>query len=125
QAGLDADSPPKTWDELLAACDKLKGKGIAPIGGGIQDGYWGEWYFGHALAQNVDSTGEAVDLFTGARDFRDPQYHKRWGGRARAGCLPTARRAAGRSAPWSCRSTARARWRGSRSWIPRAWAFRR
>src|ERR1700741_2072501 len=73
QAGLDADNPPKTWDDLLAACDKLKGKGIAPIGGGIQDGYWGEWYFGHALAQNVDSTGEAVGLFTGDRDFKDPK----------------------------------------------------
>jgi raffinose/stachyose/melibiose transport system substrate-binding protein len=78
KAGLNADSPPKTWDDLLAACDKLKGKGIAPIGGGIQDGYWGEWFFGHALAQNVDSTGEAVDLFTGKRDFRDPKYHEHW-----------------------------------------------
>jgi ABC-type glycerol-3-phosphate transport system substrate-binding protein len=78
KAGLDADNPPKTWDDLLAACDKLKAKGIAPIGGGIQDGYWGEWYFGHALSQNVDSTGEAVDLFTGVRDFRDPKYHEHW-----------------------------------------------
>lgn len=78
KAGLDADKPPETWDNLLDACDKLKGKGIAPIGGGIQDGYWGEWFFGHALAQNVDTTGEAVDLFTGARDFRDPKYHEQW-----------------------------------------------
>jgi len=78
KAGLDADSPPKTWDDLLAACDKLKSKGIAPIGGGIQDGYWGEWYFGHALAQNVDSTGEVVGLFTGDRDFKDPKYHEHW-----------------------------------------------
>ena len=78
KAGLDADSPPKTWDDLLSACDKLKAKGIAPIGGGIQDGYWGEWFFGHALAQNVDSTGEAVDLFTGKRDFRDLKYHEHW-----------------------------------------------
>lgn len=78
QAGIDADTPPRTWDELLAACEKLKAKGIAPIGGGIQDGYWGEWYFGHALAQNVDSAGEAIDLFTGARDFQDPKYHEHW-----------------------------------------------
>src|SRR5215471_20414725 len=78
KAGLDADTPPKTWDDLLAACDKLKAKGIAPIGGGIQDGYWGEWYFGHAIAQNVDSTGEVIDLFTGDKDFRDPKYHEQW-----------------------------------------------
>jgi ABC-type glycerol-3-phosphate transport system substrate-binding protein len=78
QAGLDADHPPKTWDDLLGACDKLKAKGISPIGGGIQDGYWGEWYFGHAISQNVDSTGEVVGLFTGEKDFRDPKYHEHW-----------------------------------------------
>jgi raffinose/stachyose/melibiose transport system substrate-binding protein len=78
KAGLDADNPPKTWDDFLVACDKLKSKGIAPVGGGIQDGYWGEWFFGHGLAQNVDTTGEAVDLFTGARDFREPKYHEHW-----------------------------------------------
>jgi raffinose/stachyose/melibiose transport system substrate-binding protein len=78
KAGLDADSPPKTWDDLLAACDKLKGAGIDPIGGGIQDGYWGEWFFGHALAQNIDSTGEAIELFTGERDFTDPKYYEQW-----------------------------------------------
>jgi raffinose/stachyose/melibiose transport system substrate-binding protein len=78
KAGLNADSPPTTWDAFLEACDKLKGKGIDPVGGGIQDGYWGEWYFGHALAQNIDSTGEVIDLFTGARDFRDPKYHEHW-----------------------------------------------
>ena len=78
KAGLDADSPPKTWDELLGACDKLKAKGIEPLGGGIQDGYWGEWFFGHALAQNIDSTGEVIDLFTGVRDFKDPKYYEQW-----------------------------------------------
>ena len=70
--------PPKTWDELLAACDKLKARASHPIGGGIQDGYWGEWYFGHALAQNIDSAGEAIELFTGDRDFTDPKYHEHW-----------------------------------------------
>src|SRR3954453_17016520 len=78
KAGLNADDPPKTWGQFLDACSKLKAKGIAPVGGGIQDGYWGEWYFGHALAQNIDATGEAVDLFTGQRDFRDPKYHEHW-----------------------------------------------
>jgi raffinose/stachyose/melibiose transport system substrate-binding protein len=78
KAGLDPENPPTTWDALLAACEKLKAKGIAALGGGIQDGYWGEWYFGHALAQNVDSTGEVIDLFTGDRDFRDPKYHEHW-----------------------------------------------
>ena len=78
KAGVNADEPPKTWDEFLATCDKLKSKGIAPVGGGIQDGYWGEWFFGHALSQNIDNAGEAIDLFTGVRDFRDPKYHEQW-----------------------------------------------
>src|SRR3954469_25831270 len=78
KAGLNADQAPKTWDEFLNACDKLKGKGISPVGGGIQDGYWGEWYFGHALAQNIDAPGEVIDLFTGERDFNDPKYHEHW-----------------------------------------------
>ena len=78
KAGLDADQAPATWDEFLAACEKLKSAGIAPLGGGIQDGYWGEWYFGHAIAQNVDSAGEVIGLFTGERDFREPKYHEHW-----------------------------------------------
>ncbi|HJT15498.1 MAG TPA: extracellular solute-binding protein [Dongiaceae bacterium] len=78
KAGLDADKAPATWDEFLAACEKLKSAGVAPVGGGIQDGYWGEWYFGHALGQNVDSAGEVIGLFTGERDFRDPKYHEHW-----------------------------------------------
>jgi raffinose/stachyose/melibiose transport system substrate-binding protein len=78
KAGLDADKAPATWDEFLAACEKLKSSGVAPVGGGIQDGYWGEWYFGHALGQNVDSAGEVIGLFTGERDFREPKYHEHW-----------------------------------------------
>ena len=78
KAGVNADEPPKTWDEFLGTCDKLKSKGIAPVGGGIQDGYWGEWFFGHALTQNIDNAGEAIDLFTGVRDFNDPKYHEQW-----------------------------------------------
>ena len=33
---------------------------------------------GQALAPCVDSAGEVVDLFTGARDFRDPKDHEPW-----------------------------------------------
>lgn len=78
QAGLDPEAPPKTWDELLAACEKLKTAGIEPLGGGIQDGYWSEWYITHSLPQQLDSLGEAVELFIGDKDFRDPKYHQHW-----------------------------------------------
>jgi ABC-type glycerol-3-phosphate transport system substrate-binding protein len=78
KAGLDPEAPPKTWDELLAACEKLKSAGIEPLGGGIQDGYWSEWYITHSLPQQLDSLGEAVELFIGDKDFRDPKYHQHW-----------------------------------------------
>lgn len=78
KAGLDADNPPKTWDEWMAACDKLKTAGSVPMGGGISDGFWGEWYLGNALTQALDSAGEAIELFIGDRDFRDPKYWAFW-----------------------------------------------
>jgi ABC-type glycerol-3-phosphate transport system substrate-binding protein len=78
KAGLDPEAPPKTWEELLAACEKLKSAGIEPLGGGIQDGYWSEWYITHSLPQNLDSFGEAVELVIGDKDFRDPKYHEHW-----------------------------------------------
>jgi raffinose/stachyose/melibiose transport system substrate-binding protein len=69
KAGLDPEAPPATWDALLAACEKLKTAGIDPLGGGIQDGYWSEWYITHSLPQNLDTLGEAVELF---------KYHEHW-----------------------------------------------
>ena len=78
KAGLDPEAPPTTWEQLLAACEKLKSAGIEPLGGGIQDGYWSEWYITHGLAQNLDSFSEAVQLFTGEKDFREPKYHEHW-----------------------------------------------
>ncbi|HVT54231.1 MAG TPA: extracellular solute-binding protein [Dongiaceae bacterium] len=78
KAKLDPDTPPATWDDFMNACDKLKSAGISPVGGGIQDGYWGEWYWGHAIAQIVDTPGEAIQLFTGEKDFTDPKYFEPW-----------------------------------------------
>ena len=37
QAGLS--EPPKTFDDLLAACDRLKAHNIIPIAYGDRDGY--------------------------------------------------------------------------------------
>ncbi len=78
KAGLDPEAPPATWDAFIDACEKLKTAGIEPVGGGIQDGYWSEWYISHGLAQNLDTVGEAVELFIGDKDFRDPKYHEHW-----------------------------------------------
>lgn len=78
KAGLDADSPPKTWDELLAACDALKTSGVIPFSGGVKDGFFGEWYFVNTLTQNLDSPADALNLFTGNLDWNDPKYHEHW-----------------------------------------------
>ena len=57
KAGLNADSPPKTWDAFIDACDKLKSKGYIPLGGGVKDGFLGEWWLVNALTQNLNSAG--------------------------------------------------------------------
>jgi len=78
QAGLDANTAPKTWDDLLNACDKLKTAGLTPIVGGLKDGPWGEWYMGHGLGQNLDTPADALNLFIGNLDWREPRYHEHW-----------------------------------------------
>ncbi len=78
KAGLDADTPPATWDQLLAACEALKGSGTIPLVGGLKDGPWGEWYMGHATGQNLDSPADAINLFAGELDWREPKYHEAW-----------------------------------------------
>jgi ABC-type glycerol-3-phosphate transport system substrate-binding protein len=78
QAGLDADNPPTTWDAWMGAAEALKTAGFVPMGGGISDGFWGEWYLGQMLVQALGSAGEAIELFIGERDFREPQYWAFW-----------------------------------------------
>ena len=78
KAGLDADAPPKTWDAFLNACDKLKSANITPLTGGLKDGPWGEWYMGHGLGQNLDSPADALNLFSGTLDWREPKYYEHW-----------------------------------------------
>jgi raffinose/stachyose/melibiose transport system substrate-binding protein len=78
QAGLDGDAPPADWDAFLDACDKLKTSGVIPLGGGVKDGYFGEWWLDQALTQELNSPAEAVDLFIGNLDWREPKYHAQW-----------------------------------------------
>ena len=78
KAGLNADSPPKTWDQFLDAADKLKSKGYIPLGGGIKDGFLGEWWLINALTQNLNSAADALNLFIGKLDWREPKYHEHW-----------------------------------------------
>ncbi len=78
RAGLNPDSPPRTWDAFLDACDKLRSSGTTPIAGGARDGYFGDWFLNHGLVQQLDSPADALDLFIGNRDWRDPKYYAHW-----------------------------------------------
>jgi len=77
KAGL-GDQPPKTFDELLDYCDKLKTAGFIPMSAGLKDGPWGEWYMGHAAGQNLETPADAINLFIGDLDWREPRYYEHW-----------------------------------------------
>jgi multiple sugar transport system substrate-binding protein len=72
KAGLS--QPPKTFDELLNDCNKLKAAGITPIGMGNKDGYFGAWFFSNFGKQNLDSTNDLKQAVIGKADITDPKY---------------------------------------------------
>jgi multiple sugar transport system substrate-binding protein len=78
KAGLDPENPPKTWDAFIEACGKLKAKGYIPLGGGVKDGFFGEWWFINTATQELDSPADAINLFIGKLDWREPRYHEHW-----------------------------------------------
>jgi multiple sugar transport system substrate-binding protein len=78
KAGLDPEHPPTTWAQFLNACAKLKAKGYIPIGGGVKDGYLGEWYLVNSLTQNLDTPAQALNLFIGNLDWRNDRYYEHW-----------------------------------------------
>jgi ABC-type glycerol-3-phosphate transport system substrate-binding protein len=72
KAGLS--EPPKTFDDLLGDCRKLKAAGVTPIGMGNKDGYFGAWFFSNFGKQNLDSTDELKQAIIGKADITDPKY---------------------------------------------------
>jgi ABC-type glycerol-3-phosphate transport system substrate-binding protein len=78
QAGLNPKEPPNTWDALLDACDKIKSARFIPIAAGLKDGFWGEWWMGHAGDQNLDTPADAFNLFIGDLDWHEPKYYEHW-----------------------------------------------
>jgi raffinose/stachyose/melibiose transport system substrate-binding protein len=78
KAGLDADNPPQDWNSFMDACDKIKSSGLQPIGAGVKDGFFGEWYLVNTLTQNLESPADALNLFIGNLDWREPKYHEHW-----------------------------------------------
>jgi len=66
--------PPKTFDDLLSACAALKKIGVAPIGMGNKDGYFGAWFFSNFGKQNLDSPDDLKKAIIGEADISDPKY---------------------------------------------------
>lgn len=74
---------PTTWDEFLDLCDKLKSKGVAPIGlgaGGNTAWVASSWF--DYLNIRINGAQYHRDLLAGKHRFDDPEVHKvfdRWG----------------------------------------------
>ncbi len=75
QAGVTApESGRWTWDEFLAACDKLKAAGITPWVIGDKDGYGGAWWFANLGIQSLESTDDLRQAIIGNKAFTDAHY---------------------------------------------------
>jgi raffinose/stachyose/melibiose transport system substrate-binding protein len=78
KAGLDPKAPPKTWDDLIAACGKLKAAGITPISGGLKDGWFGGWLFSILARQPLDSEKDFMKAVLTPGAFTDPKFSEWW-----------------------------------------------
>jgi multiple sugar transport system substrate-binding protein len=68
---------PKTWDEFIALCKKLKSKGVAPIGLGAGSGTaWVASAWFDYLNIRINGAQYHRDLLAGRHSFDDPQVHK-------------------------------------------------
>ena len=77
QAGV---TPPAngrwTWDEFMAACEKLKAAGITPFVAGDKDGYNGAWWFAHVGMQGLNSTDDLRQAIIGKARFHRPALYR-------------------------------------------------
>lgn len=90
KAGLDPESPPGTYDELVAAAEALKGAGIVPFGGGNKEGALSDIAFS-ILWPGVASMEETYDLALGELSWTSPKVletHQRYIDLIEAGYFP-------------------------------------
>jgi raffinose/stachyose/melibiose transport system substrate-binding protein len=71
EAGLDPEQAIETFDELLEACEALKGAGITPFVGGNRIGYEGTWVFAQLGKQIMDSPDDLKAYILGERDWAE------------------------------------------------------
>ena len=80
RAGLDPNNPPRTFNEFLAAGEKLKKAGIVPIAAGMKDQFYADWPWMLWQACGVDGPSQWFDAFLGktAQGLEAPAYVQTW-----------------------------------------------
>lgn len=78
KAGLDPEQPPRTFDELLDAGEKLKDAGITPFAAGMKDQWYADWPWMLYQACGVEDAGEWFDAFLGERSLTEPEFLQTW-----------------------------------------------
>lgn len=73
EAGLDPETPPRTFDDLVAAAEKLKAAGIVPFGGGNADG-WGNLQYLNILFPGTFDIAASQALANGEIPYNGPQF---------------------------------------------------
>ncbi len=79
EVGLDAENPPATWADFLAACATVKAAGYDPIS--VGDAGWGSggaWLYAFLSVQNMDGIADIMAPIVGDADFTDPKYAEWW-----------------------------------------------
>lgn len=69
--------PPATWDDLLAACDKIKASGAYPIFGTWKDGYLAT-YFADLFAADLLTEEELAKVASGEMSIDNPKTEEAW-----------------------------------------------
>jgi raffinose/stachyose/melibiose transport system substrate-binding protein len=90
-AGLDAEAPPQTWDEFLAACDAFAAQEMPLVALGVKDSWGAGRFLLDSLAQQVTGVGEVLQAVSGETSFTDPKYvnfFERWQEMVDHDCFP-------------------------------------
>lgn len=72
QAGLDPETPPASWPDLLNACEKLKAANITPISAGDAENIQAAEWFG-VLAPMALTVEEGAALSAGTLKYNSPK----------------------------------------------------
>ncbi|KZK92907.1 putative sugar-binding periplasmic protein precursor [Pseudovibrio sp. Ad5] len=69
---------PKTWDEFLAACEKLKANGVTPIALGSKNRWPAQFWFDYLILRTAGPDYRAK-LMNGTASYADPEVKKAMG----------------------------------------------